>query len=123
VNVVTSNINKLPEDLESHFPNDLSRELEKKLRHLAASENMDRDEWRQHGSPFFMAGLAVLLGCARGFDRNGYMKLGEDLYPGSSTTEFFSKWLEFSPVRAARFLPMTRKYKEHIQSISGLTDI
>jgi hypothetical protein len=121
VSVVTSSQNEFPKDIENHFPKEFSRELEKRLQHLAASENMDPNEWLRHGSPFFMAGLAVLLASARGFDRCEYMKLAEDLYPGSSTTEVFSVWLENTPVRAARFLPMTRKHKEFLIRIKNQT--
>lgn len=93
------------------FPRALTRELETRLLALAASGNTDSAAWRQHGSPFFMGGLAVLLASARGFDREKYLRLAETLHPGVSSPEVFGQWLHATPVRAARFLPMARKRK------------
>jgi hypothetical protein len=95
----------------SDFPRALTRELEMQLLNLAASGNTDNTVWRQHGSTFFMSGLAVLLAGARGFDREKYLRLAEDLHPGASTPEVFARWLKQTPLRAARFLPMARKRK------------
>lgn len=93
------------------FPRALTRELETRLLDLAASGNTDSAAWRQHGSAFFMGGLAVLLAGARGFDREKYLRLAESLHPGVSTPEVFARWLQMTPIRAARFLPMARKRK------------
>jgi len=92
-----------------NFPDTLSRELEMKLLDLAASGNTDSDTWRQHGPAFFMGGLAVMLAGSRGFDREKYLRLAEELHPGVSTPETFDRWLQQTPVRASRFLPMARK--------------
>lgn len=96
---------------DSAFPQTLTRELETRLLELAASGNTDSAAWRQHGSPFFMGGLAVLLASARGFDREKYLRLADELHPGISTPEVFDQWLRETPLRASRFLPMARKLK------------
>lgn len=98
-------------DNGSHFPQELSRDMEMDLLALAASGNTEVDVWKQHGPSFFLGGLAVLLASGRGFDREKYMRLAEELHPGISNHEVFAKWLESSPIRAARFLPMARKRK------------
>jgi hypothetical protein len=93
------------------MPSELSREREDELLDLAASADVDPATWRARGPAFFMGGLAVLLGGARGFEREPYLRLAEALHPGVSTPEVFGMWLQQSPVRAARFLPMARKRK------------
>lgn len=98
-------------DNEPHFPQELSREMEMDLLALAASGNTEVDAWKHRGPSFFLGGLAVLLASGRGFDREKYMRLAEELHPGVSNHEVFAKWLESSPIRAARFLPMARKRK------------
>lgn len=95
----------------NNFPDGLSRELEIQLLDLADSGNTDSDTWRQHGPAFFMGGLAVMLAGSRGFDREKYLRLAEELHPGVSTPEIFDRWLQQTPVRASRFLPMARKRK------------
>lgn len=95
----------------ANFPDNLSRELEMKLLDLAASGNTDSDTWRQHGPAFFVGGLAVMLASAPGFDREKYLRLADELHPGVSTPEIFDQWLQQTPVRASRFLPMARKRK------------
>jgi hypothetical protein len=98
-------------DNGSHFPQELSRDMEMDLLELAASGNTEVDAWKHRGPSFFLGGLAVLLASGRGFDREKYMRLAEELHPGISNHEVFAKWLESSPIRAARFLPMARKRK------------
>lgn len=95
----------------AHVPDTLGRREEDELLDLAASENVDPSTWRTHGPAFFMGGLAVLLASARGFERGRYLKLAEALHPGVSTVEVFQMWLDKTPVRASRFLPMARKRK------------
>jgi hypothetical protein len=94
-----------------HMPEKLDREYEDHLLDLAASGSADPEAWRAHGPAYFVGGLAVLLASARGFDRERYLRLAEALHPGISTAEAFAGWLERSPVRAARFLPMARRRK------------
>jgi hypothetical protein len=92
-----------------HLPSAFGREYEDDLVELCASGNVDPDVWRARGPGFFMAGLAVLLASARGFERERYLRLAESLHPGISTPEVFALWLKRSPLRAARFLPMARR--------------
>lgn len=91
------------------FPQTLTRELESQLLDLAASGNTDTTHWQQQSSSFFMGGLAVLLASARGFERERYLRLADALHPGISSPEVFGQWLQATPLRAARFLPMARK--------------
>ena len=85
------------------------RDYESSLLDLCASGNTDSDSWRVYGTAFFMAGLATLLASAHGFDRRRCLRLAESLHLGVTTPEVFGLWLERSPVRPARFLPMLRE--------------
>lgn len=89
------------------------REREDELLELAASGDTDPERWRRHGEPFLMAGLAMLLASARGFDRRRYIELAEALHPGMSQPEVFALWLERTPVRPSRFLPLARHRARH----------
>lgn len=89
----------------------MDREHEDVLLRLCASGDIDVTHWLSHGPAFFMAGLAVMLASARGFDREKYLRLADSLHLGASTPEMFAVWLDRSPVRAARFLPMARRRK------------
>lgn len=91
------------------FPEKFDRAYEDRLLDLSASGNVDPNVWRAHGPGFFMAGLAVMLASARGFERERYLRLSDALHLGVSTPEVFEMWLMDSPVRPARFLPMARK--------------
>ncbi len=82
------------------------REKEEALLDLCASGNFDASAWRRHGEGFFMGGLATLLASARGFDRRRYLALAEELHVGVTQAEVFELWLQKSPLRPARFLPM-----------------
>jgi hypothetical protein len=99
----------------AHFPSRLSRAHEDDLLDLSASGNIDPATWRARGPGFFMGGLAVMLASARGFEREPYMRLAEELHPGVSNPEVFGTWLTRSPVRPSRFLPMARKRKHLAQ--------
>ena len=87
------------------------RAKEEQLLGLCASGNLDASAWRQHGDGFFMGGLAALLASARGFDRRRYLALAEELHPGVTQPEVFDLWLQKSPVRPARFLPMLARWR------------
>ncbi len=93
----------------SAMPERYGRAEEEPLLALCASRRLDAGLWRQHGSPFFMAGLATLLASAHGFPRERLLALARELYPGMADDGTFGRWLERSPLRAARFLPMLRK--------------
>lgn len=88
------------------------REDEDRLLELCASGNTDASVWSAYGSGFMMGGLAVLLAGARGFEREKYLRLADALHVGVTTPEVFGLWLERSPVRASRFLPMLRKRRQ-----------
>jgi hypothetical protein len=89
-----------------HFPRRLNREYEEKLLQLCASRTLDATRWGNLGPRFFMAGLAVMLAGHRGFERRALLELAEKLHPGASEPEVFARWLEQSPLRPSRFLPM-----------------
>lgn len=101
----------VPAATQGKEPERFGRDYEGKLLDLSASGNLDPDVWRAHGPGFFMAGLAVMLASARGFERERYLRLAEALHPGASTPEVFGMWLKKSPVRPSRFLPMARRRK------------
>ncbi len=89
------------------------RDYESSLLDLCATGNTEPADWRAHGPAFFMAGLATLLAGADGFDRKRYLRLAESLHLGVTTAEVFGLWLQQSPVRPARFLPMLRARMSH----------
>lgn len=94
-------------------PGSFGREQEEALLALCASGNRDPAAWRACGPAFFLAGLAVMLAGARGFDRRRYLELGEALHEGISVPEVFGLWLRRSPLRPGRFLPMlARRMRE-----------
>lgn len=94
-----------------HMPASFDRACEDALLQLCASGSTDPARWLAHGSAYFMGGLAVLLASARGFDRERYLRLAETLHPGISAPEVFGTWLDRSPVRPSRFIPMARRKK------------
>jgi hypothetical protein len=53
-----------------------------------------------------MAGVAVMLASAPGFDRRALLKLAEQLHAGSTQVGVFTRWLERSPIRPSIFLPL-----------------
>lgn len=92
-----------------HMPESFGRKFESGLLDLCVSGNTDPDLWSAHGPRFFMGGLAVLLSGSRGFDRERYLRLADELHPGVSTPEVLDLWLRQSPLRPGRFLPMLKK--------------
>jgi hypothetical protein len=98
-------------EVDGHFPTNFGRDEEDALLDLCASGVVDPDVWRASGSTYFMAGLAVMLAGARGFERERYMRLAETLHPGISTPEVFGMWLKQTPISISRFLPMARMRK------------
>ena len=91
---------------DGRFPKRLDREYEEQLLDVCVSGDVDPKRWRRHGPPFFMAGLAVMLASSPEFDRRAMLELAEALHAGSSQVGVFTLWLERSPVRPSRFLPM-----------------
>lgn len=96
----------------NHVPASFSREIESNLLDLCASGNLDPDVWRAHGPSFFMGGLAVMLASTKGFERERYLRLAETLHPGVSTPEVFDMWLQKSPLRPSRFVPLAKRRKQ-----------
>lgn len=92
--------------LDGHFPASLDREYEARLLRLAASGSLASDTWTVAGPRFFMAGFAVMLAGERELDRIGLLALAEHLRPGASEPVVFTHWLERSPLRPSRFLPL-----------------
>jgi hypothetical protein len=91
---------------DGQFPAQVDREYEERLLDLCASGDMEPTRWRRTGPTFFMAGLAVMMASVPEFDRRSMLDLAEILHAGSSQVGVFSLWLERSPIRPSRFLPM-----------------
>jgi hypothetical protein len=91
---------------DGRFPAQLDREYEEQLLDLCASGDVEPEHWRRSGPAFFMAGLAVMVASVPEFDRRSLLDLAEVLHAGSSQVGVFALWLERSPVRPSRFLPM-----------------
>ena len=98
---------------DGHFPVELNRDYEERLLGLCASHSLSPQRWAAMGPGFFMAGLAVMLASVYGFDRPALLALGELLHPGASDSEVFARWLQRSPVRPSRFLPMLDMAAKH----------
>jgi hypothetical protein len=91
---------------DGHFPAGVSRDYEQQLLDLCASRSLDAGRWANLGPRFFMAGLAAMVASVAGYDRRGLLALAEQLHPGASEAAVFTRWLEHSPVRPSRFLPL-----------------
>lgn len=89
----------------AHAPQ-LDRAAEAHLVALAARGPVQADVWRAAGPAPFMAGLAVLMASAHGADRAAWLSLAEQLHPGSTRPRAFQAWLQRSPLKPSRFLPM-----------------
>lgn len=98
---------------DRHFPVALSRQYEERLVQLCASGILEPSRWAAMGPLFFMSGLAVMVASVPNFDRRGLLALAEELHPGASDPAVFSLWLERSPVRPSRFLPLLEHEKAH----------
>jgi hypothetical protein len=91
---------------DGHFPTGLDRDYEDRLVELSVSGDVDPGRWAGMGPRFFMAGLAVMLASAVNGDRRRLLDLAERLHPGASEVAVFNRWLERSPLRPTRFLPL-----------------
>ena len=103
----------IPATPNGHFPEALRRDAEARLLALAASGNLDPATWRAAGPCFFMAGLAVMLASEPGRDRRALLALAETLHPGASEPAVFARWLQRSPLRPSRFLPLLEMERKH----------
>ena len=92
--------------LKMSMPHRFGREDEERLLALCASRSLDLVKWREAGTGFFMAGVAVMLAGVRGANRQALLAMAEALYPGMSCLGTFQAWLKKSPLRPSRFLPM-----------------
>ncbi|MGH8750056.1 MAG: type II toxin-antitoxin system Phd/YefM family antitoxin [Burkholderiales bacterium] len=90
------------------LPRSLSRAGEERLLQLVASGDLRPSRWRRAGDPQLLAGLAVLLASVDLGKRERLMALAEQLSPGMTTLERANAWLEQSPLRPDRFLPLLR---------------
>jgi hypothetical protein len=111
VGLVDANAPKWTQD--GQFPAQVDREYEEGLLDLCASGDREPARWRLYGPPFFMAGLAVMIASVPEFDRRSLLDLAETLHVGSSQVGVFSLWLERSPIRPSRFLPMLLTGSRH----------
>jgi hypothetical protein len=91
---------------DGHFPANLDRDYEDRLVELSVSGDVDPGRWAGMGPRFFMAGLAVMLASAVHGDRRRLLDLAERLHPGAGEVAVFNRWLERSPLRPTRFLPL-----------------
>ncbi len=91
---------------DGRFPARFDRDYEAQLLKLCARRGLDPQSWRRLGPAFFMAGLAMILASLPEFDRSEYLALAEALHAGSSQVGVFSLWLQGSPLRPSRFVPM-----------------
>lgn len=91
---------------DGHFPAGVDRDYEERLVSLCASGDHDPVRWASAGPRFFMAGLAVMLASSQERNRRALLALAEDLHPGASELPVFNRWLQRSPVRPSRFLPL-----------------
>jgi len=91
---------------DGHFPAQLDRDYEEQLVELCAARDLDPGRWAGAGPRFFVAGLAVMTASLPRVDRGGLLALAEQLHPGASDVAVFDRWLERSPVRPSRFLPL-----------------
>jgi hypothetical protein len=98
---------------DGHMPLRVDRDDESALLRLCASGERGAGAWRSLGPAYFMAGLAVMLASSNQDERTALLALGESLHPGSSNPEVFQKWLDRSPIRPSRFLPMLRESRRH----------
>ena len=98
---------------DGHFPQSVDRDFEERLLKLCAARSLEPSRWLSAGPAFFMAGLAVMLASAPHFDRRAMLALSESLYPGASEPAVFARWLDRSPVRPSRFLPMLEMELQH----------
>jgi hypothetical protein len=106
-------------DASGLFPGQFDRALEERLLALCVSGDVDPAHWRALGPSFFVAGLAAMLSCFDDLDPDDrYAKLAEVLHPGVLAVSTLRFWLQRSPVKASRFLPMLRKLRGNARSSS-----
>jgi hypothetical protein len=93
---------------ERAMPATYGRKQEEQLLALCASRGLDLAEWMAAGPRYFMAGLATLLSGLPGFDAEGLLLVAEALHPGMTELPEYQGWLDESPLKPSRFLPMLK---------------
>jgi antitoxin (DNA-binding transcriptional repressor) of toxin-antitoxin stability system len=93
-----------------------SRREEERVVELCALGDYRPSRGLRAGDPRVLAGVAAMLASQEGFDRARMLGLAERLQPGMSTPQGFGRWLERTPVQAARFLPLLRARMRAIDS-------
>jgi hypothetical protein len=106
---------------DGHFPVTVSRDYEEQLIELCGSGDLEPVRWLGAGPRFFMAGLAVMLASVKGDDRRNLLALAEYLHPGASEVAVFNRWLERSPLRPTRFLPLLDARLDHAGRLANAT--
>lgn len=89
------------------------RVWEESLLKLCAEAPPELASWHDCGNLHFLAGLALMLASATGFDRQRYLALAKALDPTIMSAESFEQWLAESPVKPSRFLPLLRAQMRH----------
>jgi hypothetical protein len=97
-----------PVSEDGHFPAAVERDYEQRLLALASSSQRDPAAWAAAGPRFFMAGLATMAASVRGCDRRRLLELADRLHAGMCEPQLFQRWLDRSPVRPSRFLPLLK---------------
>jgi hypothetical protein len=94
---------------EREMPTTFGRKHEEQLLDLCASRDLDLAKWMAAGPRYFMAGLATLLSGLPGFDAEGLLLVAEALHPGMTELAEYQRWLDASPLKPSRFLPMLKE--------------
>ena len=102
---------------EARVPERHGRAEEERLARLCASGSLDVRAWLDAGPRWFMAGLALLLAGRRGADREGLATLAAALEPAMLRVEEYQKWLDTSPVKPSRFLPLVDHWRARLASV------
>lgn len=82
-----------------------NRRSEERVVGLCAQHDFRPSRWLRAGDAQTLAGIATMLASENGFDRTRMLALAERLYPGMTAPATFNRWLAYTPVHAARFLP------------------
>lgn len=82
-----------------------NRRAEERVIELCAQGDFRPSRWLRAGDAQTLAGIATMLASEHGFDRTRMLALAERLHPGMTAPAAFNRWLERTPVHAARLLP------------------
>ena len=93
----------------------LSRGDGERLARLCARGDFRPSRWMRAGDRRLLAGVATMLASHPEFPRMRLLALAERLHPGMSTHEGFSRWLEKTPIKAARLMPMVHAHMARLR--------